>query len=329
MGTKFLIWQQKSPAASRNEKLIELQGKFVHGSWDDRIVIHGFYVLPDKDGHFCNAQEYNEDELDAIQTFAVSRYMLDYYQKKLKRQLSWTWETGGIPKRPLTIYIRKNGINTRYNRKGRCIELDYFGPRENRTYYCRSVDIIAHEIAHAILDTMKPEWQNSDIETRGLAEAFCDLAAMFYTLSQKDLCEDIMRATNGDLTMQNSLASFGCGFSDHSSYNQAIRSAQNSLIYDSNREFTYDYSQVLVGGLYDVLIDLLHQQEINMPAGEALYDISINWQNAIMLAFENCGSAHTSLSEFADALLATNLVEKKVLLKHFRKRKIIPGARIG
>ena len=196
MSTKILVWKQGKALPFLGKKILTFDHKINAGPSDHRIKVPGFDVKPDANGDFIS-DAYSEDEFDAVNTFGIARYILDLYEKSLGKSIPWSWEKGAFSE-PISIYIRNNDINARYRRDGKCIELDYFGPYENWTYYCRSADIIAHETSHAILDSLKPLWESSDVETRGMAEAFCDLSAMFFITSQKDLCEEVIRETNGD-----------------------------------------------------------------------------------------------------------------------------------
>ena len=60
------------------------------------------------------------------------------------------------------------------------------GVQGGRVYTCRSLDIVAHETGHAILDGLKPAWMSStrSPQTGALHEAFGDLTAIFLSLSQ-------------------------------------------------------------------------------------------------------------------------------------------------
>ena len=64
------------------------------------------------------------------------------------------------------------------------------GGQGGRVYTCRSLDIVAHETGHAILDGLKPAWMSStrSPQTGALHEAFGDLTAIFLSLSQVWRC---------------------------------------------------------------------------------------------------------------------------------------------
>ncbi len=324
MANKVVIWKQGAAFPQLGKKIIEFNHQIHPGPSDNRVRIAGFQVLPDREGNFISGtgdNVYSEDELDAIHTFGIVRYVIDLYENALGRPIAWSWEKDGYSA-PLTVNIRKNDIHARYLKAAESIELDFYGPYVNWTYYCRSVDIVAHETGHAILDAMKPDWENSDIETRGMAEAFCDLAAMFVVTSQFDLCEEVLIETQGDLKKESILTQFGVGYGLDNP-NTPIRSALNTRKYTTNMRLTYDYAEVLTGCLYEILVDLIDQKSRHKIEATDLFDNAELWQTATIKSFESCSSHKSSLSEFS-RIFSSLLGEHKSLAgRRFNARNIL------
>ena len=181
------IWKQGQFYPELGKKIVELPNKVNPGPSDPMIKIDGFHVLPDKDGNFVEGVKgkiYSELEMDAIHTYAIIRMVINMYEDLLGKPIHWSWWKDGVEE-PLVVKIRNNDINSRFIKEYKCIELDYYGPYNNWTYNCRSVDLIAHETGHAILDSIFPHLNEGSAEARGIGEAFCDLTAMFWILSQK------------------------------------------------------------------------------------------------------------------------------------------------
>jgi hypothetical protein len=324
MSTKMLIWKQGAAFQQLGKKIIEVNHKIHPGPSDERVRVAGFEVLPDKAGNFIHGngeRAYSEDELDAIHTFGVVRYIIDMYEKMLDMPIPWSWERDGFSA-PLTVNIRNNNIYARFNKTTRTIDLDFYGPYENWTYYCRSVDIVAHETGHALLDALKPEWENGNIETFGLAEAFCDLTAMFMVTSQFDLCEVVMKETGGDLKNQSILSEFGVGYNLENG-NGAIRSAINTQRFRHNFQFSYDYAAVVVGCLYDILCDIIaHAANGAAINTDVLFNCAQKWQSAIVNTYEHCSARNSNLRQFHDLFASFMDDHKDLVTKHFRKRNI-------
>jgi len=322
MGSKISIWRQGKAFPNIGKKIIEFDHQIYQGPSDDRVKIAGFDVHSDKNGDFIS-DSYSDDELDAIHTFGVARIIIELFEKALKRPIHWSWENKNYHE-PITINIKNNDINARYLKDARCIELDYYGPIEKRKHYCHSVDIIAHETGHAILDGLKPFWENSNIETRGLAEAFCDLTAMFFITNQLDLCDEVIKETRGDLDNNSILTEFGAGFGTNQYSTTSIRSAKNNRIYNPNLPFTYDFDEVLIGGLYDLLCAMIERRSVaSAVLAKELFETGHFWQVAIIKAFDSCYPENSSLSDFVQQLTETLSEEQDLVKSIFSNRGII------
>ena len=252
----MIIWKQGQFYPNLGKKVVELPNKIKSGPSDAMIKIDGFDVNPDENGDYiqgAHGVSYTEDELDAINTFAVIRMVINMYEELLGRTIQWSWWEDGEGD-PLLVKIRNNDINARFIKECKCIELDYYGPYGDWIYNCRSVDLIAHETGHAILDSILPHLNEGNTETRGIGEAFCDLTAMFWILSQKDLCKHVIGETEGDFSKYSILSLFGVGYGSTATQFKELR----SVLIDPNSPVqctvSYDYSKVLIGALYEMLI---------------------------------------------------------------------------
>ncbi|MCK5367802.1 MAG: hypothetical protein KAQ62_04595, partial [Cyclobacteriaceae bacterium] len=252
----MIIWKQGPFYPDLGKKVIELPNQIDPGPSDTLIKIDGFNVLPDVDGNFVvgsNGKPYTEDELDAIHTYSIIRMVVNLYEDLFGKTIQWSWWSDGL-RDPLLVTIRNYDINARFIREHKCIELDYYGREKSLIYNCRTVDLIAHETGHAILDSLKPSWSKGNVETKSLGESFCDLTAMFIILSQKDLCKLVIEETKGDLTKNSILTLFGVGHGYEKNQYKEIRTAINQEIYNKEEWNSYDYSQVIVGLVYDILV---------------------------------------------------------------------------
>lgn len=325
MGTKIAIWKQGVFYPKLGKKVIEFDHQIDPGPADDRVCIKGFKVLPDEKGNFIAGSPdnpYNTDELDAVHTFGLIRYIIKMYEDILQQKIHWSWERAGNLQ-PLQVYIRNNGINARYLKSARCIQLDYFGPYKNWTYYSRSVDIIAHETGHAILDGLKPEWENGTVETRGMAEAFCDLTAMFVVTSQLDLCEIVLQENQGNFQKSCILSLFGVGLGSDDDAKVAIRNAVNSMKYKDDYKFSYEYGEVLTGTLYDILVSMLQYKKTAPIQAKDLYSIAKIWQASIVRAYISCTTNNSTIKEFRQKLIAALPDNEETIKMTFQKRDVV------
>ncbi len=302
----MIIWNQGEFYPGLGKKIVELNNVVDPGPSDSLIKIDGFTVSPGKDGHFVEQTDgnpYSEDELDAIHTYATTRMVINLFGNLIEKQIQWSWWKDGEGD-PLLIKIRSNDIHARYIKDQKCIELDNYGPQDSLIHNCRCVDLIAHETAHAILDRLMPHLNAGNVETKGIGEAFCDLAAIFMVLSQKDLCAYAIEETKGDLMQSSILSLYGVGHGDEQNQFKEIRNAINNTTYKSDSWSPYDYSQVLIGMLYEILIALFEENRASTKNDvENLYQSGQHWMQAIVHTFRHCPVPNTDIADYGQQLI--------------------------
>ncbi len=289
------IWEQGPFYPGTGKKIVEFPCPIDPGPSDCMIKIEGFNIQPDQNGNFIDANSYSDEELNVIHTFAVMRMTIDLFDELLEQTVKWSWQKSGDAS-PVTVRITNNDINARYLKEQKCIELDYFGPPKKRIYNCRTTDFVVHETAHAILDGMKPAWEKGDIETKGVTEAFSDLAAMFWILSQPDMCAKVIKETGGNLHQDNMLSLFGAGHGFDENPMKCIRNAFNHMTYDKMAWNSYDFSTVLTGLLYDLLLLIFHEKKTYSHPAKALYLAGGQWMKTVVQAYQNAPSDGASLA---------------------------------
>lgn len=302
----MIIWNQGEFYPGLGKKVVELDNDVNPGPSDSLIKIDGFNVYPGKDDHFIEQTDgtpYSEDELDAIHTYATTRMVINLFEKLFEKPIQWSWWKDGEGD-PLFIKIRSNDIHARFIREQKCIELDHYGPKDRLIHNCRCVDLIAHETGHAILDSLIPHLNAGNVETKGIGEAFCDLTAIFMVLSQKDLCACVIEETKGDLMQSSILSLFGVGHGDAQNQFKEIRNAINNTTYKSDAWASYDYSQVLIGVLYEILITLF---EVNRASAqndvENLYRSGQQWMKVIVRIFLDSPVPNSGVTDFGQQLI--------------------------
>lgn len=321
MGVKLRVWRQGQFYPELGKKVIELPYDVNPGPSDNQIEIEGFNVQPDVDGNFL-AGNYTADEEDAINTYGTARQVIDLYENLLGQKIKWSWQKEGIDK-PLRIRIRNNDINARFLKKQRCIELDFYGNKGQIVYNCRTVDIIAHEIGHAILDSLLPRLNGGSVEQQGIGEAFCDLTAMFLILNQLDLCGFVIFETAGNLNKKSIISNFGYGH-NHSvnSLRIELRNANNKRII-SHGSNSYDYCDSIVGSFYDIL-----EKDFSDSNGQSkdlpylLSEVGVRWTKFVFdcyLMFERVDGN----SEFQRFVVKDKRKNFDNLLRHLKNRKIL------
>ncbi|WP_330345166.1 hypothetical protein OHA09_21065 [Streptomyces longwoodensis] len=101
-------------------------------------------------------------------------------------------------------------FNAKYIRETRGIFF-YRGTVGKQTIYsAESPDIVAHEVGHAVLDSLNPRlWQVADPQGAAFHEAFGDVSAMFSAIRIPEFCASVIYETEGDLKKSSRLSRMG------------------------------------------------------------------------------------------------------------------------
>lgn len=169
----------------------------------------------------------------------VTSQTLNMWQNYRGGQVEWSFGNRVLD----VVPHKKQGMNAYYSRwEG---STNYFfqdSPQLQTTVKtANSVDVVAHETGHGVLDGMKPGYLGTnDRETGAFHEAFGDCSAMLFTLQDPAMRDRILEQTGGDLSKPNNLAWLAEEFGkarrlsndDPSDDDRAwLRNAQNKFTY--------------------------------------------------------------------------------------------------
>jgi hypothetical protein len=213
---------------------------------------------------------YNPDTyrfaFDQVHTFTVINQVRDMYVRTLNRlgdqggRLSgWQWG-----KEPI-IYKPHAGVdaNAYYSREEKVLAFFYFSASRSKTVYtCESLDVVAHETGHAILDTLKPGFFDSwHPQTGAVHEAFGDLTAIFLVISLPTLRHKLLLDTRGNIDQESFLSrlaeQFGKAVLPTQDY---LRTANNRLKLGETSDEVHDLSVILTGAIYEILIKITNYE---------------------------------------------------------------------
>lgn len=299
------IWKQSPFYPELGKKEVELPNMVESGPADALISMDGFNVLPDRNGNFVDGGEmnYSEEKLDAIHTFAIIRMVINMYEELLGKPIHWSWWKNSEGE-PLTVKITNNGINACFIKEKSCIELDFYGPHGNWIHNCRSVDLVAHETGHAILDSILPHLNDGNLVAEGIGEAFCDLTAIFLVLSQKDLCEHVIYETGGDLDKPSILSLFAVGYGYEKNRFKELRNASVVDPYFDETSSAYKIGQVLTGIFYGHLKELFSKtdQYSMLNNSEKLFLVGKEWKERVFGQFAGLTNEDISYNQFKNKI---------------------------
>jgi hypothetical protein len=285
-GSRVLLYKQDPSVTEIGIRKVFIASKVNDGPSDARINVAGLQpVAKNSFGDFI--QTPGTDAFDSVQAFSVVRMTLTAVQRALSsvgisNPIPWQWNSND----DLTpLKIEPHGLpdtmNAFYSRNDRSLKFgDFVRPGSSpviRIFTCRSLDIVAHETGHAILDSLKPQWiMSSAPQTGGLHESFGDLTAIFLTLSQLDQAEAVIAQTKANLHDKSFLSDMAEEFGLALGRPTGLRNADNDLRLSEAGTEVHAISQVFTGGIYDILADVFMLERAPGIKDDArtLYDVA-------------------------------------------------------
>jgi len=199
------------------------------------------------------------------------------------------WHDG----RPLRVRLRAGkDLNAFYDRKS----LQFFYDIDQKTgrtvYAAESLDIVAHEAGHAVLDVYQPGfWSTADLETASFHEAFADCSALLVTLTDPAVRRALLEEAAGawDRSNQVSRLAEALGRAIYDNFGPGavsdptrLRDARNGFRYAlpdalppgaGDTELAaepHSFSRVFTGAFYDALVWVLASALKKMEGDEAV-----------------------------------------------------------
>jgi len=196
-----------------------------------------------------------------VNVWAITNHTLQRFEDErvLGRRVPWAFDGGRLTIIPHAGYWE----NAYYDRSTGALHFFYFEASDGRPVYtCLSHDIIAHELGHAVLDGLKPYYNEvSSPATAGFHEFFGDATAMSAALSHRPIAA-FVAGRNDAVTSANVISNIAAGFGaalSGSHYGALadtyLRSANNNKkMKDVEGVFEeHLYSEVLTGAYYSFL----------------------------------------------------------------------------
>lgn len=202
------------------------------------------------------------------------------------------------------------------------------GQEEKLIYTCQSYDVVAHEAGHAILDSLKPNWNISQHpETGGLHEAFGDLTAIFSLLMQTDVCDAVINATKGDLYQKSFFSILAEQFGQALGLKFGLRNANQDKKLSQVSTEEHAISEVFTGAIYDILASMFNDakkpekysyQETLLYVGQYLLGL-------LLQAIEKAPDKDATFADVASKMIALekNNAWKNIIRTQFTQREVL------
>jgi hypothetical protein len=203
-------------------------------------------------------------------------------------------------------------MNAYYSRYEKALKFFSFNkpntpPGTQIIYTCRSLDIVAHETGHAILDGLQPGWLglNNSPQAGGLHESFGDLTAIFLTLSQMDQVEAIIAQTKSNLHDKTFLSDLAEEFGLVLGRPNGLRNADNDLKLSQVGNEVHAISQVFTGAIYDILADIFafERQPSKKDDAAVLYEVGQYVWSLVMRAVKSAPSTKPTFAVVANQMM--------------------------
>jgi len=193
----------------------------------------------------------------------------------------------------LLVNIRAGkDLNAYYDRLGCKFFLVFDSVTNKFLCTCDSMDVVTHEVGHAILDSIRPDfWSVQALEVWAAHEAFADATAIVSAIHYDKLVEKALAETGGDLRKSNVISRLAEEIGqvvyrispDKTHLPNCLRDAVNTFKYIDPLKLPkegpdnqisaecHSFGRILLGAWYDILIGIFEKKKADgMAAVQAL-----------------------------------------------------------
>lgn len=194
-------------------------------------------------------------------------------------------------------------------------------------YFCESPDVVAHELGHAILDSIRPDlWSIQCVEIQAFHESFGDINTMLTNFTINNMVEEMLLETNGDLLKTNVIARIGEQVGraifrakglENMPENFALRTAINSYQYEEPEKLPtkapenqiagepHSFSRIFTGAWYKTFVYIFEEYK---NRGNTVLDSIKLAKNSLALITYNSIRMVPITAKFYSAVLRAMLI---------------------
>lgn len=301
---------------------------------ENGALIEGARYLPptskDKEGYYdVSDTDITRRDTNQVSVFAAIMKTISLFEDKyaLGRRINWAFNA------PQLLVVPRAGrwANAFYERNSHSLQFFYFENPNNAgdmVYTSLSLDIVAHETAHAILDGIVPSLYDS-ITPQALAlhEAIADLVAVLVSLYSGTLVNAVLAQTGGSIQYSTAFSSLAEEFGGALDVNGRVGYLRNLLnnknldpddkVDGVKRSEPHELSQVLSGALYKLLLKL-HEDLKKKYRNDGIYDSEYSvsgkalavsrdrFRSILLRALDYIPTGDTTFADYGRAIIAAD-----------------------
>ncbi len=210
-----------------------------------------------KDDKELGPEDIDVAQFHQVNVWAILQNTLAFFEggSGLGRPIPWGFEGNRLT----VVPHAGEGENAFYDRQSKSLQFYYFGPDGDRVHTCLSADIVHHELAHAILDGVRPYFtESSSVETGAFHEFMGDITAILLSLHNKKFRHTIAEQTGGNLSAAKNLSSIAEEFGKKTGGRPYLRTATSRATMANVAGLTsvHTVSQVLTAAMFNILKEL-------------------------------------------------------------------------
>jgi hypothetical protein len=216
--------------------------------WDEKqqTFVRGTTVLDGKDPSIVQFHQVN------VWTLLQQTLALFEGPDALGRRIPWAFEGNRLIVVPHAGY----GQNAYYDRESKSLQFYYFDDDGKTVYTCLSSDIVRHEFGHAVLDGVRPLFnESSQPQTGAFHEFFGDLTAILTTLLNTRLRRALADATGGKIDRATAVSEIAAEFGKAVSGKPYLRNVKSDKKMSdlAGVDEPHDLSEVLTATMFEIL----------------------------------------------------------------------------
>ncbi len=253
-----------------------------------------------------------------LNAWAVVQRVLEFYEEPwaLGRPVPWGFDGNRLIIVPHAGY----GDNAYYDQHSKSLQFYYYGDQQSPRYTCLSHDIIAHETGHAILDGIRPMYnQLSSLQTAAFHEFIGDLTAILMALFNHDIRRFVSQTSAG-LAGANVVADLAKEFGQEVAGRDYLRTAFNKLKMKdvAGSLVPHTVSQVLTGAMWEILVTIAtkHLQKNllgkKVTPAQALYWAADRFRRVALQPIDLCPPCDIQFIDYARAVIRNDILTNPV-----------------